>query len=550
MGDLGKTVYRGSVLQNRYRIIKEIKIESDNAIYLGEDELLKMPVFVKIRYCGGEENAEKKELYSSDDILDFFDEDGYQYDIISFNPQDKQYLTAEKRRKRYRVIFAGFVFCCIGISAALMQVNKDLDTAKTGQQAEMDTDESENASLESQESDDVREDVLSEKGLDINREAAWEDISVNRRTGKNQCNEDSITGQAVTVVLDTFADDLSEGELLDFEGELKNGLDMLDQPYAIGRMDQAGKVFFVFKTGLGHVGKPVLDLMKTDISGFDLQSGLMVLGPAFKYSEDSAENSMDYIWNGDGTYSVRLTIAEGGQEAAREFTEKIIAQGESTVFFACNNVPFLCADIDSAIMDGKFVFDRFCFNGYDKITDENIWLVKLINKLYNVRPLSYFYYDDMQFQADEDGNVPSKNQFGVRYADGQDMKEKIGLIAPDATVIVDDIVKVLLHLPLDEAFPEKAAMMAKDIYLRSGFVNSMYGHMIICLADETDDERARIYFIKSYDQDGGNITAGGIFGHGKFDAYREAFQKIIGNDPFFMDMTVDPKKWIYDFTIN
>lgn len=393
--------------------------------------------------------------------------------------------------------------------------------------------------------------------IDLDSSVEWQSPEEASVTGENQCEASELTGNTVTVLYKYYTKDLTVGELLDLETEMKARLDILEQPYAYGEVEDETSLILAVQTGLEHMGGSVISLIGGTGS------------PCFR--ANLAELSVDcetFGWEkgSDGTYCVTLKVASDYHHYADRLAKLsgwLAEQGGGTLFLTnSGQMPLLSADVGQQIEDGIATFNHICFEGHGtgaNITDEDIWFLRLLDRVWNKSQSSKsLSAGDIQMNLEGKVTSPDESRYGVSNAQkAQAITNAILTAAPDASIRIDGrSVAVTLDLEVNENLPETATATAQDIYEASGFDTSVYNSLSIYLVDEDNSvvERARIFFSKrtnSYWNDDESVTDGfiyvhGIFVNGRLERYQDAFKNIVETDPFYTGLTVeDSTNWTW-----
>lgn len=398
--------------------------------------------------------------------------------------------------------------------------------------------------------------------IDLNSLADWQTTEGESRMGENQCDPSALEGATVTFILEGYHLWTAE-DVLNAEKELKARLDMLDQPYALGRIedDEEDVAVFAVRTGMEHMGIPVIPL----IGGKDVC--LQV-----NYFTINLQNC-NFTWETtpDGICLLALEVDSKVTDQLTELTKEMVEQ-DNALYLAVGGLsllgngglPVLRASIGQSVSDGRIIFDRLCFGQETRITEEYLWLTALMEWIINDSSLAPRLHWMQQIQMNlEDGVIGyDRNRFGMSYAKAeQAFADAVYAIVPDATVAgKQDMSCVYVSLDLDpnENLPERAAALAQEIYEASGFEQSIFQDLTIYLIEEDNsvNERARIFFKKGYSYvlpqldgplpDNGYTYISGIFQGGRLEQYQSTFQHIVETDPFFLRLTSEGQtswKW-------
>ena len=397
--------------------------------------------------------------------------------------------------------------------------------------------------------------------IDLNSLADWQTTAGGSRMGENQCDPSALKRATVTFILEGYRLWTAE-DVLNAEKELKARLDMLDQPYALGRIedDEDDVAVFAVRTGMEHMGVPVIELLRgntlqlqTDYWDIDLQN-------------------CNFVWETtpDGICTLMLEMDSKLTDQLAELAEKTTGQGDilylttaGLALLGKGGLPVLGTPIGQSISDGRIIFDRLCFDLETRITEEYRWLTTLMEQIMN-GPRVTLYWMQIQMNLGDDIISYDSSRFGISYdREEQKLASAIRTVVPDAG-IADKLdlscVYVELGLNPNKDLPERAAALAQEIYEVSGFEESIFQNLTIYLTekDSSVSERARIVFQKSYAYispltlvdgtlpDNGCIYVTGVFRGEMLEQYQSTFQHIVETDPFFLRLTSEGQtswKW-------
>ncbi len=382
--------------------------------------------------------------------------------------------------------------------------------------------------------------------IDLNNMIEWETVEEGQK-GSNQCNFGDIKEDSVTILYEQLYEEISDGEWLDIKQAFRKRLDALEQPYALGTYEKKDasnekiQKYFVVQTTLGHMGRPIMDLL-VERYPVELQSGLCSEGI---YSFDKLEFE-------ENNNTLTLQLSKYSKDDITDITKIAIESGNGKVSLSVNNIPLISSNVDKVIEDGKITFTDVIFPNEQKINKENAWIARLIEAAGNTEDLmaSSFYYDSHFFNAADDDKILDDKSFGYSISAQCDpIKERIQKACPDAKVIDSGYdINVFLDMNVDETLPEEAFKMTEKLYTESEFENSIFNSIGFYLIDEEDDERARIFLKKSYarmDDENGYVSMYGAFQGGRLDKYRDKFEEIITTNEFVARYSgKDDSRWM------
>lgn len=396
--------------------------------------------------------------------------------------------------------------------------------------------------------------------VDIDSLTTWEKPPEAELCGANQCEISELTGETVTVSFQYSysAKDQTTGQLLDMESELKARMDILDQPYAFGRCERDSFVIMTVKTGLEHMGTPIIKLLGD--SPIRLSASLM----------ETTVSIDQFSWekNEDGTYRVSIDVGNLDEDDLAIFTGHLADRGGGPLFLSyrslwASSMPLLGTDLGQKSEDGRITFDRLCFGGgTGAITDENLFAVELMERAWTQSQSDSYKVKDIQIELENGIAEFDESLFGMSYGQAQqEFEDAVLSVAPDARVTVrsdsPEEIDVNLQLDIDEHLPETAVSIAQEIYEASGFEQSIYEQLAIRLVDEdaATNETARINFSKhskdftsltDAEPEAGFLSVKGYFTNGRLEPYKDQFRQVVETDPFYLGLT-DEKWTSWDF---
>lgn len=382
---------------------------------------------------------------------------------------------------------------------------------------------------------------------DLSDRAAWQNPEGDAAAGASQCGVSELTGETVTFTLEYRAfSELTAGEQLDMETELKARLDLLDRPYAFGRVEDEAKVIFAVRTGLERMGYPVIALLRGSYT--EIKTNFRCL--------DSSVSGLSWEQNPDGTYRVEAEVLSLFAEDLAELTGLLAEQGGGAVTLFADSLPMLSTRVDQACAGGRISFEHLCFDvkgegeGEESgLTADKLWLLQLMERSFtrsqSVKTLSL---GELQLNLEEGITISDTSGLGVSYAQSiREVAQAVRAVYPDAGVSVSqdlDTVYVTVDLEVNEDLPKAMTDAGREIYEASGLASSDFRRLVIYVADEdaADGERARLFFQKSFSRKTGGqwpegcVYVSGIFMNGRMERYKEDFRRIVETDPFYLGL--------------
>lgn len=389
---------------------------------------------------------------------------------------------------------------------------------------------------------------LSDYVVDINSKTSWQSIKEVKNAGVNQCDFNDFSDGTITFSLSAYGN-LSDGEKVDTENALKQRLDVLGNPYALGTYPTDNESFFVIKTTMDNISLPVIELLSVNYS-CTLKSGLVEyslrMSPVV-----SSTNSNGYKFSFVPNY-----YDDYEKEELIEFT-KSISESEQ-IYMYVGDMPLLSTDINNIdATTGTISFLNICQMQDGKITKESIdneysYLLDMFNAISetsdNMKSLSFEAY---QFNVNKHGNLPTEKDFNLTYDYyDEEIASKIMSICPSAKIAMNDLnLYVSLNLPVDDNLVSSSLEYSEAIYNAVDFESSTLEGISIYFIDEDNSvtERGRIFFNKNYktSYSEGYIYTHGIFTNGRLEKYKDEFKEAVDNDNFISSFHQDEFAWVY-----
>lgn len=382
---------------------------------------------------------------------------------------------------------------------------------------------------------------LSDYIVDINSKASWQNVSDINNAGVNQCNFDKFSEGTVTFSLSSYGN-LSEGEGLDTEKALKQRLDVLGNPYAIGTCSTENETFYIIKTTTDNMSVPVMNLIGSTNS-YILKGGLS----EYWLGADSA--TLTKSSNGNKLSFIQSYYDDYEKEELMEFI-KSLSESEQ-IYMYIDNMPLLSTDINNIdINTGTISFSNICQIQDGKIINESIddysYLLDLFNTISetsdNMESLTFVSY---QFNVNKHGNLPTEKDFNLTYDYYDDeIANKVKSVCPSASVAMNNLeLSVSLNLPVDDNLVSSSLEYSEAIYNAIDFENSIFQGISIYFINEDNSEmeRGRIFFNKSYktSYSEGYISTHGIFTNGRLEKYKDDFKEAVDNNNFISSFHQD-----------
>ena len=380
---------------------------------------------------------------------------------------------------------------------------------------------------------------------DLNESADWENPADAQVRGDNQCGADEITGKSVTFTLNAY-DILTAGEWLDLQTVFKKRLDVLDQPYAFGKTEDREKkeTTIYIKTGVEHMGLPIMKILGSYTAAWSVvaQSGFMEVVGTEDFRIDE---------KGNGAYEVTVNFPSISldYEDENEDRDAFWKASENGTCLLLNGECFLENGRNRLTEDGNIIFDRLICQKNQEITEENLWIPKLLECLVkNTDMPCGLYLKQYWMNEDQNGDIAQESEFGVSYApEVERAADAVKELVPDAEISNDGTTLFIdLKLNVDGTLPEEGIRLVREIYENMDFERSIFTKLCFYLIEEDNEagERARIHFIKRYSAgpEEPGVVYGGLFVNGRLEEYKEEYKNLMENDPFYVERE-DNSEW-------
>ena len=374
----------------------------------------------------------------------------------------------------------------------------------------------------------------------------WEDTQKASAAGKNQVNQDELSGDLFEIKYNV-PDDQTAGEKLDQESVLKKRLDLLEQPYAWGTISKdrgmTDQDQIVIRTGLEHMNTEIAALLGTAQNGFTL---LDVHYSCSISDYSQSEDEMQLTENEDGSLGLLFTgLSErsfGGDLAkmtagASEGNPQILYLMQQDDYEG--NEPLLYASLTAPVED-ELLFDSLYMEDGEKISEGQRWLLNLLLSIWQEDTLpERLSISGEKFIAAEEDEELSASDFGlISLSDAEHQKiiERIQEACPQASAWYNGGLYVSLGLEIDDKLADTALAMVQKIYEAADLENSLTDSLMIYLCEEDNSipERARISFHKyqNYSEQDSYYEMNTYFYGGRLEEYSQAFETTLEESPF------------------
>ena len=233
----------------------------------------------------------------------------------------------------------------------------------------------------------------------------WENVSNTLFPGKNQKNQDEIPGTTISTrySLASF-NDTAEGynpALLSFQAGIKNRLDGLGIPYAVG-MDLVNPDYFIVKT-------PTEDVWMTELA--DLGDYVTLhLGNSLTQDPSSQVSEILVEKHEDGSFSLLAAPTNYSEDS---FSETIAAAAEhdsGELYLYMNDLQIACCDAEAALEsfqnDGTVRFDRWAFYSHPEMDEPTLHFANWLHAALAGYFSTFACYDNTDIEIRDENNAP------------------------------------------------------------------------------------------------------------------------------------------------
>ena len=358
-------------------------------------------------------------------------------------------------------------------------------------------------------------------------QATWIDSEF---TGDNQVKQ-SVLEDSGTLVSFTSSDTLSRGERIDALQAIAARLDAFGVPYALGDTGD-GKGIVAQIQGL-DLGESAVRLICASPS-IEVFCGLqrhVLRSPAVEAVKTS-------------TGAVAVLVSDGdvnGKAGMNAVTQAAADAGGAWVYLGVGGIPIMRTWVSAA--STQLAFDILCATG-KPLDTSNKYLADLAAVVATTDPpfMHVDYCGRMDLAL---SSAPRSLEAEVDEA-----RHAIKAAFPSATIgtsAYDDTeLLVSLDLTVDDTFAQKAIDTVETLYNAMDFDSTPFDIVTFYLADESGDERARIWFSRyvGTGEQGRHFAIDGSIRGGRFEEQRQRVIDAAGANPFFQEHTDDQSSWL------
>lgn len=358
-------------------------------------------------------------------------------------------------------------------------------------------------------------------------QATWIDSEF---TGDNQVKQ-SVLEDSGTLVSFTSSDTLSRGERIDALQAIAARLDAFGVPYALGDTGD-GKGIVAQIQGL-DLGESAVRLICASPS-IEVFCGLqrhVLRSPAVEAVKTS-------------TGAVAVLVSDGdvnGKAGMNAVTQAAADAGGAWVYLGVGGIPIMRTWVSAA--STQLAFDILCATG-KPLDTSNKYLADLAAVVATTDPpfMHVDYCGRMDLAL---SSAPRSLEAEVDEA-----RHAIKAAFPSATIgtsAYDDTeLLVSLDLTVDDTFAQKAIDTVETLYNAMDFDSTPFDIVTFYLADESGDERARIWFSRyvGTGEQGRHFAIDGSIRGGRFEEQRQRVIDAAQTNAFFQEHMSDTSYWM------
>ena len=361
----------------------------------------------------------------------------------------------------------------------------------------------------------------------------WERADDAAVKGEFQCDPGEIEMPCVTVQMSTYSDEISEGEKQDIITGMKTRLDALETPYAFGYTvdENATAPAFTIKMGTERVCSEMLEML----GDYD---GLTVEGAFYDLLNYYDIEKVECSEQEDGTY--RLDLIWDKDKYDEEDFETAVSQiresENSSVYLRGASGRIAEADVTDVIGEDRITFAGIDLFGLDKEDERQKYLAQFLKAVQETSSLMESHSFNLSALMVE-AEAGMAKELGISSAE-EEKEDRYAQIMqgmwPEMEVIFDnDCLRLVLEMDIDDTWPERVNDVIKKAYEASEAGRGELSGLTVQVVSGKGDSVSCHFNRDSYDRHGMTYW-GSCFGE-EIEQYREVFQSIVANDPFYTE---------------
>lgn len=357
----------------------------------------------------------------------------------------------------------------------------------------------------------------------------WENINDISSAGANQCNIKDLDKDCTTFTFSRpYSQTISDGEWLDTMRALKLRLDALGQPYALGTTINDPYTINI-KTKANETNIVILKAITEN--NFTITGGFSYTSIPDSYSQSQ------YLLSNNETEAPAVSVSPYSDEKMQIF-EMLAGYAANTskkqLYLTLGSYRTKLLSMDVSTVDD---FSALSFStlqtstGSQPLDADTAWVPAVIEAMYlNKLPVNLAIE---AYEADNGIQLPTvEDDWIAEIRTGLQHKvPEFNLFTLTGTLYFD------FSLPVDENLPASMIDIAKQIIENVDLEASPFNSITIYYIDEVGDERARIFFYKSYNSiymidshTDGFIEISGIMANGRVASYAQTLRTMAYED--------------------
>lgn len=208
-----------------------------------------------------------------------------------------------------------------------------------------------------------------EKAFNVSLEmpVEWEKVELAEQPGEYQYDVEKLPENQIMIQYTTVDKNITKGEYLDLIAMVKQRLDALEQPYAIGKV-VTGTYDFAVKTSAEYLNDSIVSTLNN--SG----TSLTVSNPLVYEKIYWGSDEMKYEQLEDGSYILKISTKEDYRlECWNTMVDEILESKNHNLYMKYGEYVLSTIDVaeqEEQIRKGTIVFDNLSGAGYDSLDEE------------------------------------------------------------------------------------------------------------------------------------------------------------------------------------
>lgn len=228
--------------------------------------------------------------------------------------------------------------------------------------------------------------------------AVWEKKSEAADYGKWQCEPEELDECTVTLKYgkSDYDEELTEGEIEDYIRGMKERLDIMEVPYALGKEKNQNQ-HVVLCVNQQDYNKDLFWLIMRNGDDFNIKDSWGIEGLS-SYEVSQAGLEVDKSQDKNVIIHIPEDTSEDTIKEINQWVENVRENDRQPFYFMAKNIPILMGNFDTEQMKkGTFTFSSLCMEN-SKIAGENEKIVKLINIILKSKYGSDAGYEMLAYQ--------------------------------------------------------------------------------------------------------------------------------------------------------